>query len=169
MEVKIKLIEAHIVRQVENKVEFLLLKRSPNQLYPNIWQMVTGKIRENEKAYETAVREIKEETNLSIKNLFVVPNVNPFYNSLENSMNLVPVFVTIVSDESLIVLSDEHHKYKWVDKKEAKNKLAWPGQFYSVDLINRYLSKKSKNLNFIEINIWLLLWTVLFIKKNIFS
>ena len=93
MEINVKLIEAHIIRKVDDKIEFLLLKRSEEELYPNIWQMVTGKIRENEKAYETASREIKEETNLEIKNLFVVPNVNPFYNSEENSMNLVPVFM----------------------------------------------------------------------------
>ena len=153
MDIKVKLIEAHIVRHVGDKIEFLLLKRSKNQQYPNIWQMVTGKITENEKAYETVIREIKEETNLSIKNLFVVPNVNPFYNSTENSMNLVPVFVTIVPNESEIVISDEHQKYKWVEKKEAKNKLAWPGQSYSVNLIDKYLSKKNKNLNFIEINL----------------
>ncbi len=153
MDIQVKLIEAHIVRQIGTKIEFLLLKRSENQLYPNIWQMVTGKIREKEKAYETVMREIKEETNLSIKNLFVVPHVNPFYNSTENSMNLVPVFVAIVPSDSKVVISDEHQKYKWVVKKEAKNKLAWPGQYYSVNLIHRYLSKKSENLNFIEVKI----------------
>jgi hypothetical protein len=68
-------------------------------------------------------------------------------------MNLVPVFVTIIDSESKIVISDEHQKYKWVDQKEAKSKLAWPGQSYSVDLISSYLSKKNKQLNFISIKI----------------
>ena len=151
MEINVKLIEAHIIRKVDDKIEFLLLKRSEEELYPNIWQMVTGKIRENEKAYETASREIKEETNLEIKNLFVVPNVNPFYNSEENSMNLVPVFMTVVDQDSEIIISKEHIKYKWVNKKEAKSKLAWPGQSYSVDIIHDYISRKSQNLNFIEV------------------
>ena len=151
MEINVKLIETHIIRKVEGKIEFLLLKRSENELYPNIWQMVTGKIRENEKAYETAIREIKEETSLEINNLFVVPNVNPFYNSEENSMNLVPVFMTVVDQVTEIIISKEHIKYKWVNKKEAKSKLAWPGQSYSVDIIYNYISGKSQNLNFIEV------------------
>ena len=50
---------------------------------------------------------------ISIENLFVVPNVNPFYSSDENSMNLVPVFVTIVPNKSEVRISDEHYKYKW--------------------------------------------------------
>lgn len=153
MEIKTKLIEAHIVTEINDKIEFLLLKRSVSELYPNIWQMVTGKIRQNEKGYETAIREIKEETNLEINNLFVVPNVNPFYNSEDNTMNLVPVFMTIVDHNSDIIISNEHQKYKWVNKKEAKNKLAWPGQSYSVEIIHDYMTKKSKNLNFIEVKL----------------
>ena len=38
------MIEAHIFRESENGIEFLLLKRSEGQPYPGLWQMVTGKI-----------------------------------------------------------------------------------------------------------------------------
>jgi len=59
------LIEAHIFREKNGKLEFLSLKRSPEQYYPNLWQMVSGKIKENETAYQSAIREIKEETGLT--------------------------------------------------------------------------------------------------------
>lgn len=153
MEIKTGLIEAHIVRIIDRNIEFLLMQRSENEKYPNIWQMVTGKIKTNELAYETAKREIFEETNLIIDNIFVVPNVNHFYDSNDNSMNLVPVFVTKVKPESVVKISKEHQQFKWLKKKEAKKRLAWPGQSKSVDLIYNYLVGKKENLNFIEIDI----------------
>lgn len=153
LEINSNLIEAHIVREANNKVEFLLLRRSSNQKYPNIWQMVTGKIKDNEKAYSTAIREINEETNISVENLYVVPNVNSFYNSDDDSVNMIPVFVTIVDKNVNVILSDEHQEYKWLCKKEANDLLAWPGQEQSVNIIHDYLSKRKESLNFIEISI----------------
>ena len=153
MEIKTSLIEAHIVRIIDGNIEFLLMQRSENEKYPNIWQMVTGKIKTNELAYETAKREIFEETNLIIDNIFVVPNVNHFYDSNDNSMNLVPVFVSKVKPESVVEISKEHQQFKWLKKKEVKKRLAWPGQSKSVDLIYNYLVGKKGNLNFIEVDI----------------
>ena len=153
MEIKSNLIEAHIIRFKQDKIEYLLLKRSPDQKYPNIWQMVTGKIKEGETAYETAIREIKEETNLDIEKLYIVPNVNSFYNSDDDSNNLVPVFVSVVSENLEVTISDEHQKFEWVGKKKAKRLLAWPGQLKSVDIIDSFFKRKKENLNFIEIRL----------------
>ncbi|HAB52346.1 MAG TPA: NUDIX pyrophosphatase, partial [Ignavibacteriales bacterium] len=36
------MIEAHIFRMKKGKIEFLLLKRSENEIYPGLWQMVSG-------------------------------------------------------------------------------------------------------------------------------
>jgi dihydroneopterin triphosphate diphosphatase len=153
LEIKSNLIEVHIIRFVNDKIEYLLLKRSSHQKYPNIWQMVTGKIKEGEKAYQTAVREIREEANLQIDKLFIVPNVNSFYNSDDNSTNLIPVFVTVVNKDAVVTISEEHQSYQWVNKKKAKKLLAWPGQSKSVDFISDFFSSKKENLSFIEINL----------------
>jgi len=69
------MIEAHIFCKKKNGIEFLLLKRNEKEIYPGLWQMVTGKIRKGEKAYKTALREIKEETGLKPKRFWVTPNV----------------------------------------------------------------------------------------------
>jgi len=151
LKIKSNLIEAHIIRINNGKIEYLILKRSADQKYPNIWQMVTGKIKEGETAYETAVREIKEETNLDTEKLYIVPNVNSFYNSDDDSNNLIPVFVSIVSNSSEVTISDEHQTFEWCSKKKAKKLLAWPGQLESVDIINDYFKKKKENLSFIEV------------------
>ncbi|MBK7106592.1 MAG: NUDIX domain-containing protein [Ignavibacteriae bacterium] len=147
------LIEAHIVRMKNEQLEFLLLKRAPNEKYPHIWQMVTGKIKPNEKAYETVIREIKEETNLEIHELFVVPKTNSFYNEVDDTIMQIPVFAATVINEEVIVLSKEHTEYKWVEYKKVKKLLAWPGQKGSTKIISDFFERKYKSLNFIKIEI----------------
>ncbi len=141
MKITTRYVEVHIIRRVEkNKFEFLLLKRSPEFDYPNLWQMITGKIESGEKAYETAVREVREETSLVIKALWSVPNINSFYLTESDSIILIPVFVGIVNANVKITLSEEHIEYRWVPASEAKKMLAWPGQKQSVELIEKYLN-----------------------------
>jgi len=148
------LIEAHIFRQTsENEIEFLLLKRADGEKYSNVWQMVTGSIYGNEKAYETALREIKEETGLTPKQFWVVPNVNSFYEPSKDYICQVPVFAALVENDSSVLISDEHKDYKWVTLKEAKKLLAWRGQRISVDTIYEYFTKEKSFLNFVEIKI----------------
>ncbi len=145
------LVEAHIIKIIDGKIEFLLLKRSENEKYPNIWQMVTGTIDGEEKAYQTAFREIKEETGLTPSNFWVVPKINSFYSYEKEIICLIPVFVALVDPNSKVQISDEHSEYCWLSKKEAKKRLAWPEQKKSVDIINEYFTKNKSLLKFIEI------------------
>ncbi len=147
------LIEAHIFREQNGKLEFLLLKRSPEQYYPNIWQMVSGKIKENETAYNAALREIKEETNLAPEKFWVAPTINSFYSPDKDYICLLPVFAAKVNYDSEIIISKEHTEYKWLSPEEAKNLLAWDGQKKSVDVIVDYIVHRNSYLNFIEINL----------------
>mgnify|MGYP003428784243 FL=1 len=147
------LIEAHIFRERNGKLEFLLLKRSPEQYYPNIWQMVTGKIKENEAAFNTALREIEEETGLVPEKFWVAPTVNSFYAPDKDYICLLPVFAAKVNSDSEIKISKEHTEHKWLSPEEAKKFLAWDGQRKSVDLIVDYVLNRNSFLNFIEIKI----------------
>jgi len=145
------LIEAHIFREQKGKLEFLLLKRSPEQYYPNLWQMVTGKIKETETAFNAALREIKEETRLTPEKFWVAPTINSFYSPDKDYICLLPVFAAKVKYNSKAILSKEHVEYKWVNPEEAKKLLAWDGQRKSVDVIVDYFLNKNSFLNFIEI------------------
>jgi dATP pyrophosphohydrolase len=151
MKVISNFIEAHIFREIEGELEFLLLKRASYQIYPNLWQMVSGKIKENENAYQTALREIKEETNLQPEKLWIVPNINSFYSPVEEYISLIPVFAAKVKYDSKVSISTEHSEFKWVKQDEAKNLLAWEGQRKSVDLISEYFLSRKSFLNFVEI------------------
>lgn len=153
MKIISNLIECHIVRKRNDEYEFLLLKRSSKEIYPGLWQMVTGRIEENEKAYETALRELKEETSLQPTSFWVVPYTNSFYSHENNFMCLVPIFVAEVENSSNVILSDEHCEYKWVKRNEAVKLLAWYGQRKAVELIEEYLINEKSTLEFIRISL----------------
>jgi dATP pyrophosphohydrolase len=153
MNIKTNLIEAHIIKRTKEGNKYLIMKRASNQKYPNIWQMVTGKINENEKAYETALREIEEETNLTISQLYIVPNVNYFYNNNDDSITIIPVFVAVIDNDKNLKISTEHSEYKWSSVNEAKQLFAWQGQKQSIDIIEDYFTGKNMNLFFEEIKL----------------
>lgn len=153
MKIISNLIEAHIFREQNGKLEFLLLKRSPDEYYPNIWQMVTGKIKKDETAYNTALREIKEETNLIPEKFWVAPTVNSFYSADKDYICLMPVFAAKVKYDNNVIISKEHSEYKWLSPEEAKKMLAWDGQRKSVDVIVDYFLYRNYFLNFIEIKL----------------
>ena len=132
------IIEAHIFRLNEGRIEFLLLKRAANEVYPLLWQPVTGRMNEGETAYEAALREIAEETNLTPGEFWVVPNVNSFYNPNKDTVSLIQVFVGRVAADSEITISEEHDDYGWFEFEEAIRLMAWPGQRKSAEIINRY-------------------------------
>jgi dATP pyrophosphohydrolase len=153
MEIITKYVEVHIFRQIKGRLEFLLLKRSENEIYGGLWQMVTGKIKKGEKAFESALREIKEETSLIPIKLWTVPNINSFYSSEEDRIILLPVFAANVNEDSQVIISKEHTEFKWSSSDNAIKLLAWPGQRKSVEIIENFIFKESNYLNFIEIKL----------------
>ena len=153
MKIISNLIEAHVFKEIENGIEFLLLKRSDDQIYPGVWQMVSGKIKDHEKAYQTSVRELKEETGLVPIKIWSAPKVNLFYSSDSNTINLVPVFAIKVKKNSKVTISKEHNEYKWVSSEDAQKLLTWDGQRQAIRLIEEYYLKERSFLNFVEIKI----------------
>jgi len=103
--IKIRVIDCHIAYFNKDKSDwdFLLLKRSKNKIYPNIWQGVTGKINNNELPYKTALRELKEETGLNADRLWTVDKVNAFYDAQKDIMNLIPIFGVTVNSKNVIL------------------------------------------------------------------
>jgi len=140
-------IELHIVKIENGCLKFLLLKRAPYDKYPNIWQMVTGKIKNGEKAFESALRELKEETGLVAEELFSVPIVNSVYLAETDEVCLIPVFLCRVSEHSEVKISNEHIDFKWLDAEEAERILSWEGQKKSVRMINDYWFNSKEKLN----------------------
>lgn len=153
MNVKGRLIEAHVFKIEEGKMKFLLLKRGEVDIYPNMWQMVTGRIEEGEKAWQTALREIKEETGLKAERFWIVPNVNSFYSAESDSVVLIPVFAAQTDPNAEAVLSEEHTEYRWSEFEECLSMLVWPGQKKSLRILYEYFTQKKEDLDLVEIKL----------------
>ncbi|MBX7046609.1 MAG: NUDIX pyrophosphatase [Ignavibacteria bacterium] len=122
--------------------KFLCLKRSGDaKVHPGIWQIVTAKIDEGEKAYETAKREVTEETGLKPVNFYVAPFVNQFYNFIDDSVNLIPVFI-VETDSEDVKISYEHSEYKWLNFEDAHGKIYWQSQKKILAEVYNHLKNK---------------------------
>jgi dATP pyrophosphohydrolase len=137
-----KYIECYVYKKFPGGIKFLILKRSPKkEPYPNIWQIITGRIEKKEKAYETAIRELKEETGLTPVNMFNLPFVTQFYIGKSDELHLIPLFLAEV-DEDKIRISEEHTEYLWLDYKSAYNKIYWLDQKENFKKIKKILKDK---------------------------
>ncbi|HOV93140.1 MAG TPA: NUDIX domain-containing protein [Candidatus Kapabacteria bacterium] len=118
----------------------LLLKRSSeDQIYPNLWQVITGELNSDEKPLECAMRETMEEIHLQPINKWVVPVVGTFYNYKENSMNFVPIFAFEVKFNDKVMLSKEHSEYKWLDFNIALDYLKLPSHREGLIALDKYI------------------------------
>jgi dihydroneopterin triphosphate diphosphatase len=144
-------IECYVYVPSKKRRKFLVIKRSEtDNLYPGIWQIVTGRIEKGEKAYETALREVSEETGLEPKRLFVLPHTTSFYSPKSDSISLVPLFVCEVGSKD-VKLSAEHSKYAWLDSKKASQKLFFKSQKENVNFIDKGFNRKEYFKTVVEI------------------
>ncbi|MDD4333220.1 MAG: NUDIX hydrolase [Patescibacteria group bacterium] len=103
-----------------NKV--LILKRSKQEKFlPNYYEMPGGKVEFGESPDMALIREIKEETNLSIE--IIKPYSFFSYISDNNQRHTVDIqFITkIKSNEADVKLSNSHDDYKLIEVDEINN------------------------------------------------
>ena len=105
--IKVRVVDCYVYQQTDKGLKFLILKRNEKKLYEHLWQGVAGKIEKDEEAWQTAIRELKEETGLDPVKMFVADHVSQFYEKHGDRVNLVPVF-GIEVDSKNVILSDEH-------------------------------------------------------------
>lgn len=134
-----RIVEIFVYKKIDNEFKFLLLKRADDEEYPGIWSMPGGGIEEGEKAYETAVREMKEETGLTPNHIYVFDNVNVFYFMQDDLLHMVPVFLA-EADESIVELCNEHSEYGWMSFEDAYKKINWVRWKDNLKLINEILN-----------------------------
>jgi len=113
------IVTSGIIRNHENKV--LLVKRAPNDSFPNKWQFPGGKGEYGEHPEESLKREILEETGLTITPLFPIV-INQFKSSTKE-IQYIEIFylVDLVSPNQIVELSSEHTDFSWIDIDEVTN------------------------------------------------
>ncbi|MBT3590506.1 MAG: NUDIX pyrophosphatase [Candidatus Marinimicrobia bacterium] len=148
----IRVIDAYVYKKLGDGIQFLLLKRAKTKIYEHLWQGVAGKIELEEKAWESAIRELKEETGLNPLKIFVADHVSRFYEVYGDRINLIPVFGIEVSDLP-VKLSKEHSEFEWLSYNDALNRLVWRGQKMGLTVVHDMTTKEDDRMRWSEIKI----------------
>lgn len=124
-----RLVDVYVYRLEQNEVKILILKRAIDVVYGGQWRMIGGKVNEDEKAYEAAHRELKEETGLTAAKFWTIPSVNQFYDHKSDHLYQIPAFAVEVEDGAQTVkLNHEHVDFKWISGDEIAQYISWPEQ-----------------------------------------
>ena len=124
----VRVIDCHVsCTDAQGERLWLLLCRAEGKAYAGDWRMVGGKIAEDEPAWFAAVRELREETGLTVLEFYSVPYVNQFYEWQHDRVNVIPVFVAVVPHTEP-QLDNEHTEFGWFSTEQALKRLPWPAQ-----------------------------------------
>jgi dATP pyrophosphohydrolase len=151
-EIICRVIDCHVFTMKDGAPRYLLLKRASEVIYAGSWRMVGGKIEPGEKAYETAIRELVEETGLKPGRLWSVPYINSFYEASKDRVNIIPVFAARV-DSEIVRLSREHSEFRWLSYEESVAFLPWPAQIEGLRIVHEYIVQQKTVSGFMEISV----------------
>ncbi|MGQ0539099.1 MAG: NUDIX domain-containing protein [Gemmatimonadaceae bacterium] len=118
-------IDVYLVRQSPGGLEALALRRAPGARCSGAWETVHGRIEQGETPADTALREVAEETGLSVARLYNVA-CHAFYLQAIDTVNVAIAFAAFPAQESLLSLSAEHDKAEWLPLARAAERFSWP-------------------------------------------
>ena len=149
----VRVIDVYPYRLVEeNEPAFLLLRRAADVVYAGAWRMVGGKIHAGEAAWQTALRELREETGRAPVCLWALPSVNTFYEWQHDRINDIPVFLAVTQSGADPTLDHEHVDFRWAARDQAIELLTWPAQREGLRAADTLLTDGRVPLDSLEID-----------------
>lgn len=101
---------------VDDNNDYLVLQRADRRSSPGKWNHVTGYIKDRESAEEAALRELKEETNLTGR---VIKTTEPFWVDGNNvRWVVITSLIKVKNPGEIKVDKKESQDYKWIDKND---------------------------------------------------
>jgi 8-oxo-dGTP pyrophosphatase MutT (NUDIX family) len=132
-------VEAIIFRKNGNKIEYLLLKRTPER--NGFWQPVTGGLEEGETRTEALRREIHEET--GVKNFIRIIDSFYYFEFSDPYPNQEYVYgVEIPPSEDVVLDGEEHSEHRWCSLQEALQLLNWKENKEALRRLNEILKER---------------------------
>ena len=126
---------AFVVASSGNAARVLLLKRKTAPV--GAWCPVSGRIEAGETAWQTALREIGEETGLKQGALYTTGIIESFYDPAANTIELLPVFLFMIAREEAVTLDEAQSEYAWRDVDAALAQLTFAGHKTALETIRR--------------------------------
>lgn len=121
----------------------LFLTRSPK--WNNLWVVPGGKVEFGESLSETVRREIKEETNLSIKDIRYLTTIELNKTKERPNLHMVVYEYIALTSDSDVKLNDEHIEFDWRTAEDwLKDKDLYPNVKEVIEYyLNEYLPKQN--------------------------
>ncbi len=150
-------VQVFLVNQAEGQRAYLLLQRvaMPQLALPAFWQGVTGALESGESFEEAAVREVREETNVSVEQVFgagftqyfpIRPEWRSSYG--QGAVQVEErVFYAFVPSGTLPRLSVEHQAFKWCSTEDAMSLLEFGQNRQCLSAVERVLSSATLGHN----------------------
>lgn len=135
-----ELVDVYPYRLAGEDPEFLILKRAEGKKYAGQWRMVAGKVESCEAAWQSGLRELREETGLFPDMFWSVPSINQFYSAERDQIHHIPVFAAKISPNKSITLDDEHTSFDWIESADVSTFIQWTEQQRLITLINTILT-----------------------------
>lgn len=124
-----------LLRQIEVGFDVLLMERAES--LAGTWCQVAGKIENGELAWQTALREVREETGLTPDAFYSGDFCERFYEADRNCISIFPVFVGYVEKDAQVVLNAEHRQFAWMSFDDARARVSFGGQRDMLTYIER--------------------------------
>ena len=141
------LVACWLYRVVDGAVEILLIRRAAGQMYPGLWQCVTGRLEPDERVSDGALREVGEETGLHGRDIELFSEtdiVNWFHEASVDGLWSEAVFAARVRPDATVTLSEEHDDLRWVRSAAAHELVLWPAYHRAIDMIEWLVANPEK-------------------------
>ena len=118
-------VDVYVIRPLPDGWKVLTVQRANDTRCPGAWETIHGRLDPEERPEDGAVREVREETGLTVARLYNV-TVQPFYLHMFGTVQLAIVFCAFVDEPAEVTLGEEHQSYEWLSPHDASSRFIWP-------------------------------------------
>ncbi|WMN88823.1 NUDIX domain-containing protein [Vibrio parahaemolyticus] len=129
-----------VISEIDGVIKMLLLKRVKG----GYWCHVAGGVEEGELGWQTILRELKEETQITNVELHTADFLEQFYEAKKNRVMVIPCFVMFCQPNQGVTLNHEHTEYRWCTLEEAKQLAPFANQHKLYEHVWMHYVDKSK-------------------------
>ncbi len=121
-------VEVYVFRRRARRVEFLALRRRPDDTLAGVWQPVTGTLRRGEGTVRGALREVREETGARVFRLWRLETVSAYFDPPRDAIRFITRFAAEIPAGDIVRLSREHTAHRFLGAREAAARFLWASQ-----------------------------------------
>jgi 8-oxo-dGTP pyrophosphatase MutT (NUDIX family) len=124
-ELRIGTVDVYVIRPLPDGWKVLVLQRADDTRCPGTWETVHGSIDAGEEPEQAALREVAEETSLTVERLYSV-TVQTFYLPKSHVVQVGVGFAAFVAEPGAAVMGREHTTCEWLSVEDAMQRFHWP-------------------------------------------